>query len=218
MPRPEQFNQPLIFITMKPTTPNQKLPLFQLVIDDNDDLEGINAISLVEQPAIEIPFIMMGKDTQPVKFAIASQEKQILFGPVLVPGQPIYRRNFTIDGDANVFFSADDVEKIVQKFFRQKNEGNVNLEHALSVDGAVLYQSFISDKENGIDPKQFADLPDKTFFVAYKVYDEDLWQSCKEGIFTGFSLEGFFDSVHIKNMIQPTDEQILQRLIDMLEI
>jgi hypothetical protein len=211
----------------KPTTDNKKLPLFQLVIDDNDDIEGINAISLVSEPAIEVPFIMLAKDNAnsvPLKFAIASQEKRILFGPVLVPYDPktgqgtlIYRRDFNVEGDANVFFSADDVEKIVQRFFHQRNDQNVNLEHALAVDGATLYQSFISDKENGINPKQFEDLPDKTFFVTYKVYDDDLWQSCKAGVWTGFSLEGFFNSILIKNKKQLTEDEVLQKIYDLLE-
>ncbi len=200
--------------------PKKKLPLFQLVIDDNDELEGINCISLVSEPAIEVGWVAMSKEPKEIKFEVSDKEKRVILGPVLIPGKPIFRKDFTVDGDADVFFSAEDVEKIVQKFFRQKNESNVDLEHTLQIDGAVLYQSFISDKENGIDPSQFKDLPDKTFYVAYKIYDDDLWNSIKEGVFTGFSLAGFFDSIQVKQSKEKTDEELvleLQEVVNDLE-
>jgi hypothetical protein len=198
----------------RPTTKNKKLPVYQLVINKDEEIEGINAISLVADPAIEVPFLAFSND---VKFEIESEDQQILFGPVLIPGQLIYRSNFELGEDANVFFSAEDVEFIVQTFFKNNNERNVNLEHSLAVEGATLYQSFISDKENGINPKQFENLPDHTFYVKYKVYNETLWQSCKNGEFTGFSLEGFFDTIHISNSREYTNEEIMERIIKLLE-
>jgi len=213
--RLEQFNNP-IFIIMKKEN-KKKLPVYRLIIDPHDDVEGIDAISFVTEPAIEVPFLKFAYEREPLKFAIADEDQQVILGPVLIPNKMIYRKNFEGNEEANVYFAPEDVELIVQKFFKQKNEGNINLEHSLVVDGgAYLYQAFISDKENGINPKQFEDLEDKTFFAKYKVTDPDLWQSVKEGVFTGFSLEGFFNSIEIKQSVQLSDEEILQKVIELL--
>lgn len=200
----------------KKDSKKKKIPVYQLVIDDNsEEMEGMTAISLVSAPAIEVGWVAMSKE--PVKFEVQDQEKRVILGPVLVPGMEIYRKDFDGNPEAYVFFSADDVEKIVQKFFQQGNEKNVTLEHALSISGGFLYQAFLSDKEHGINPSQFADLPDKTFFAAYKITDDDLWQSIKDGIFTGFSLEGFFDSLLIKQSRELTDYERLKRLLALFE-
>ena len=206
------------------TKVKKKLPLYKLVIND-ENKEGIDCISLVSDPAIEVPWIAMHKqnESHEIQFAVDNVEQQTILGPVLIPGIPIFRRNFTIDEngvgqDAEVYFDAEDVESIVQKFFKMQNESNVDLEHnGLKINGAFLYQSFISDKANGINPKQFADLPDKTFYAKFKVVDPELWTSIKQGVFTGFSLAGFFDSIPIKQSMDKTEQELLYELYDLLE-
>ena len=61
----------------------------ELLIDDEMELMGIQAVSLVEFPAIEENFIFFGKD----KYVLAKvdQEKRILVGPALIPDKMIPR-------------------------------------------------------------------------------------------------------------------------------
>jgi hypothetical protein len=78
------------------------MKLIELILDEAMALTGIDAISLVEHPAIEEDFIAL--NTQRVEFATQSEEKRILMGAALVPNKPIFR----MDGEEEfyVYFSA----------------------------------------------------------------------------------------------------------------
>ena len=65
--------------------------IIELILDEAEELMGIQAISIVESPAIEENFIAM--NSQEVQFAKQDEEKRILMGAALVPNKPIYRRN-----------------------------------------------------------------------------------------------------------------------------
>ena len=65
--------------------------ILELVIDEEAELYGIDAISLVEQPAIESDFIAM--NSQLLQFKTQDEEKRIVMGAALIPDKPIYRRN-----------------------------------------------------------------------------------------------------------------------------
>ena len=65
------------------------MKLIELILDETMALTGIDAISLVEHPAIEEDFIAL--NTQRIEFATQSEEKRILMGAALVPNKPIYR-------------------------------------------------------------------------------------------------------------------------------
>ena len=67
------------------------MKIVELILDENDELNGIEAISIVEKPAIEEDFVAL-KDVEEVKFAKLDEDKRILLGPVLIPNKPILRR------------------------------------------------------------------------------------------------------------------------------
>ena len=65
--------------------------IIELILDDELELNGIEAISVVENPAIESDFIAL--KSQDVKLAEVNAEKRLLMGALLIPNKPIYRRN-----------------------------------------------------------------------------------------------------------------------------
>ena len=81
--------------------------IVELVIDENDDVSGIEAISVVESPAIEEDFIAL--KNQEFKLAEVDKEKRILMGAALVPNKPIYRRSG--EDEYYIYFSKDTVRK-----------------------------------------------------------------------------------------------------------
>ena len=84
------------------------MKFFELVLDEEKLLHGIDAISIVEHPAIEEDFITMSKD-QKMEFKEVDQEKKILMGAAMIPDKPIYRR----DGDEEyyVFFTKETIRR-----------------------------------------------------------------------------------------------------------
>lgn len=166
-----------------------ELPLLQMSVDDSVDI-GIKCMSLVGSPAIQVGWIAFS-ETQ-LSFAIESEEERIVFGPVLIPNQKIYRKDKQL-GEYNVTTTADNIRKIREKFFKSQNTTAVNTNHQGEAVQAYLMESFISDSKKGIQsPKPFESLPDGTWYVGYKIEDEQIWNDVKSGKFMGFSLEGTF--------------------------
>lgn len=155
------------------------------------------------------------KQIDKAKFTFKSDnEKRIISGPAMIPDQPIYRRSE--DGEEyNVIFRKPTIEKIVSKYFKQQNTANFNLQHkkSLLAQGVYLIESFMIDEERGIKaPKGFEDLPDGTWFISCKVDNDEIWDDfVKEGVFKGFSVEGFFME---KQVIETKSEE--SQLLEML--
>ena len=93
--------------------------IIELILDENDDLTGIEAISVVENPAIEEDFIAL--KSEEVKLAEVDKEKRILMGAALIPNKPIYRRSG--ENEFYIFFSKDTVLKASQLYLKKGNQG-----------------------------------------------------------------------------------------------
>ena len=64
--------------------------IVELVIEK--DLDGIDAVSLVDAPAIEENFIALNKAYK-MDLAKVDSDKRILMGAALIPNKQIYRKN-----------------------------------------------------------------------------------------------------------------------------
>ena len=58
------------------------MKIVELIIDENDELNGVEAISIVENPAIEEDFVAL-KDKKPVQLAEVDKEKKNINGCVI---------------------------------------------------------------------------------------------------------------------------------------
>lgn len=200
---------------------NKKLPLFELTVDDsNDNNTGISCISLVEKPAIEVDFLKFAEEKVVQKFAIQDKDMQIVSGPIMIPGILIFRNDSR--GQYYVTATKESIYQMVQKYARTQRPTNVNLEHGQdgAAPGCYLFESFVIDGSRGIvAPKEYADLPDGTWFGSMKIEDPEIWASVLDGTFNGFSIEGFFDLVPKVQMsaIPMNDMQILNLLSQLVE-
>ena len=85
----------------------EEIKVIELIIDEENEISGIDAISIVDDPAIQEDFIMLS--SQEVKLAEVDQEKQILMGPALIPNKKIYRKNG--EDEYYIYFSPETVRK-----------------------------------------------------------------------------------------------------------
>ncbi len=168
------------------------MKIIELVLGDNDELEesGIDAISIVESPAIESDFIAL--KNQEIKFAEISKEKKILLGALLIPNKPIYRRGD--DGEYYIYFSRNTVSKASQKYLTMGKQNNSTLEHSKALEGLSLVESWlVEDKVHDKSVKYGLDVPIGTWMGAVKVNNEEIWNEyVKTNKVRGFSIEGFF--------------------------
>lgn len=184
--------------------------LIELIIDDNEDLQGVEAISIVENPAIESNFVAL--KTQEIKLAEVDSEKRILMGAVLIPEKPIYRRNG--QDEYYIYFSKETVNKASQLFFKNKNQQNWTLEHSKQIEGLTVVESWIvEDTQKDKSALYNLEVPVGTWMASVKVDDEQMWNEfVKTGKVKGFSLEGYFaDKLESKKELSKelTEEEIL---------
>ena len=145
-------------------------------------------------------------------FKTVDQERRIVSGALMLADTPIYRRD-DIYGEYQVVFTPDTIEKIVNKFFKNGNQANVNGMHNQNfvIDGVYMFESFIIDKSRGIKaPKGFENIPEGSWFGSFKVDNEQIWNDyVKSGVFKGFSVEGMFNQ-----SLTPTEDfsEVMQAL------
>ena len=188
---------------------NEK-PLLRLEINVEED--GVNIISLVEFPAVERNFIQLSKE---VKLSLNDEKKELL-GVALIPDMPIYRRDE--QGEYYIVFSAESIRKIAIDFYKKLNVNMADVEHNHNIENGITYfQSMIIDKEQGICPKAFKDLPNGTWIVGCKIDNINVWDAVKNGTVKGFSIDGIFhpEQEERMNKQRPTMDT-LEELFDFL--
>jgi len=168
------------------------MKVFYINIDEMDGT-GIDAISLVDVPAVQRNFLCFGEE-KPVKLNF-DDSKHIITGVVCLADTPIYRYNEKY-GEYYVVFTKETIQKMVEKFARMDLFKQVNLQHddEKFVDGIYMIESYIVNSERGIAPVEFADIPDGSWVASYKVDNEELWKEIVNGNkLNGFSLQGLFN-------------------------
>lgn len=184
-----------------------KLPIYNLEINEDDQDTGVNFVALVDSPAIERNWVAFNKEQ---KF-IANEDKQIITGPLMIADLPIFRRD-KILGEYYAVFTAETIEKIVNKFFKSGMIHNVNLMHdnKQQVKGAYMFESYIINRERGINPPTgFDGVSDGSWFGSFKVENQDIWKRIKDGEFKGFSIEGAFDHLFYVDKEQNKIKEII---------
>lgn len=183
--------------------------LIELIIDETDKLSGVDAISVVSQPAIESNFVAL--KSEEIKLAEVSNEKRILMGAVLIPEKPIYRKNG--EDEYYIYFSKDTVNKASQLFFKNGNQSNWTLEHNKEIKGLTVVESWIvEDTQKDKSAIYNLSVPVGTWMASVKVEDDTIWNEyVKTGIVKGFSLEGYFaDKLEEKKQLSKQPDLVEQ--------
>ena len=103
----------------------KKFEIIELLIDETKVEMGVNAVSVVESPAIEESFVALNEHK--IELKEVDNEKRILMGAALVPNKQIYRR--VKDKEFYIFFSEDTIRKASELFLMRSNQNNATIEH-----------------------------------------------------------------------------------------
>ncbi len=180
------------------------MKIVELILDEEQLLSGVQAISIVEHPAIESDFITLSKE-QEVKLAEVDSEKRILMGPALIPNKTIFRSNG--EEEYYIYFSIDNVRKASELFLKKGNQNKSTLEHNFELEGLSVVESWIVESEKDKSQAYGLSVPEGTWMVSMKVYNDDVWNSyVKTGKVKGFSIEGYFaDKVNMSKQLTLED-------------
>ena len=187
--------------------------IYELLIDENEDYSGVQAISIVENPAIQSDFVALA-DEKPVILARTNEDKRILMGAALIPDKPIYRNQ---DGEEfYIYFSKETVAKAAEMFFKKSNHQNATLEHQQPIEGMTVFESWIVEDPNFDKSKKYGlDVPEGTWMVSMKVDDESIWtDQVKNDKVFGFSIEGSFANALRKEVAHPLPSMLSDQKLD----
>jgi hypothetical protein len=177
-----------------------KRPIYEMQIDMLDADNGIQAISLVSSPAIQEGWVALSEQHK-VELKVIDSVKQVVTGPVLIPGQLILRIDESTGEEYDIMFPAETVAKAAELYMRRQQNLNATIEHKVSTQQVEFYESWISvdskkDKSAVLLGKEY---PVGTWFVSAKITDSELFsEAVMTGKLTGFSLEGLFSEKLIK--------------------
>ena len=186
--------------------------IIELILDEAEELMGIQAISIVESPAIEENFIAM--KSQEIQFAKQDEDKRILMGAALVPNKPIYRKNG--EEEFYVYFTKDTIRRASEIFLQKGNQNESTLEHNVKLNGLSVVESWIIEDDVQDKSRKYGlNLPVGTWMVSMKVNNEDVWQNyVKNGKVKGFSIEGYFvDKVNLKSELSTIEEEEAMQML-----
>ncbi len=164
--------------------------IIELILDEEQEDAGVEAISIVESPAIEEDFVALKSDE--IKLAEISADKKLLMGALLVPNKPIYRK--TGKEEYYINFSKETISKASQLYLRNGNQNNSTLEHQHELSGLTLVESWIvEDKEKDKSRLYNMNVPVGTWMGTVKVNNNEVWNEyVKTNKVKGFSIEGYF--------------------------
>lgn len=166
---------------------DKKIPLYEIIVDENDLDSGFIRNSFVEQPAVEYNKFAFNKH-QAFNFS-SDDDEQKFMGVSILADVPIYRR--TPDGfEFNVVFKPKTIKTILGKLTKENKRNEVVLYHNSGepVEGVYMVESFISEKSRVSSP--LFDVPDGSLITTYWVPDREQYLELKNNPkFNGFSIE-----------------------------
>jgi hypothetical protein len=191
-----------------------KMEIIELLIDENKIESGINAVSVVESPAIEENFVALKKHE--VELKEVDGEKRILMGAALVPNKQIYRKNG--DKEFYIYFSEETVRKASELFLMRANQNNATLEHEKKMlDGMSVVESWIiEDEKQDKSAKYGFNLPKGTWMISMKVNNDEIWNKVKAGEVKGFSIEGYFVDKYEMSLQETEDDRLINAIRDLI--
>jgi hypothetical protein len=194
----------------------EEIKLVELVIDEDSDFAGIQAISIVDEPAIEEDFVALA--SHEIKLAEVDKEKKILMGAALIPNKKIYRSNG--EEEYYIYFSEDTVKKASELFLTKGNQNNSTLEHEIELNGLSVVESWIVEDEKQDKSRKYGfNVPVGTWMVSMKVNNDEIWDNyVKTGKVKGFSIEGHFVDAIKYDKEEEEALSLLEELTDVLDV
>jgi len=190
-----------------------KLDVIELLIDETKIEEGIDAISLVEYPAIEENFVALSK--QQVHLKTIDEEKRIIIGLALIPDLEIYRKQG--DYEYNIVFSKETVRKASELYMKRLKVHNSTLEHKEKTDGVFTIESWIvEDTKNDKTNIYGLNANIGSWAVVQKVENDDVWNDIKLGKYKGFSIEGIFSEREELSKELTEEETLIEQIKQVL--
>jgi len=195
------------------------MDIVELIIDENNKDIAIDAVSLVEFPAIESEWIFMSKqDKNNLSLAKIDEHKRLIIGAALIPNKQIYRREE--DKEYYVYFSEATIKRASELYLMSNNQSSATYEHREDITGITAVESWIvSDAKMDKSNLYGLNLPKGSWVLSMKIDNDKIWNDILSKKVRGFSIEGFFlDKMAALSKPVETTKDILTALAEILKV
>lgn len=188
-------------------------PVFLVNVDADDCT--ITTISLVDDPAMELPMYCFDKEI--VSFSMQDEMQHNIISCIVRTDYPILR--LTADGNPYyIVFNKETSKKLCQKLMKDGFQQCISLDHnGKLIEGIQLQEVFIKDSNRGISPVGFEEAAEGSLFGVYHITDDELWKDCIEGRFGGVSLESYIDLQKFNKIDNKKTKNIMSKIKDALK-
>ena len=185
-----------------------------------DDECGIQALSLVEHPAV-LSKVERFAENDKIQY-FKDDLKHNITGLIIPADRPIYRNNGT--EEYYIVFEKDTIVDFSTKMMKDGTMNFFNWEHSDdTISGIECIELFIKDSERGITPAGFDDVEEGSLFGTFHISNDDVWDKIMDGSY-GISMECIFSrfsetiapSTEISTEIS-TEDKLEEKVIDNIE-
>ena len=186
------------------------MKLYELVVDNWED-DGVFALSLVSDPAIEVMGTYFNKD----KVLFKELEEQGLFAaPILIPEKRIMR----VDGKGEmyeVYLSKETIRDLAHMYLKNKFQDSVTIEHEEEVENVTLVESWISETAMKDKSKDYGiNVPAGSWLGVFSIDNEEIREKFRNGEIGAISIEGIF--THLEKVEKNNFSKIMEKDVDEL--
>lgn len=171
---------------------SKEIPTYELYIKDIDT-QGLVAMGLVEEPAIEQDFVFFNKQNLN-KYEMAQSFENKIVGPALIPNKKIIRQD-QFGSLYNVNFSVDLVKELAHNFLKESKQHLTTEQHDHPINGVFMIESWIVENEQDkIYTKYNYDINNVklgSWCIMYQVENQNVINKIKDKKIKGFSIEAY---------------------------
>ena len=191
------------------------IPVFLVNVDDPGC--SISTMSLVGDPAMDIPMVLFSEAKPKMNFSIQDESQKNILTCLVRTDFPILR--LTEDGDPfYIVFNKETSKKLAQRLMTDGMQQNISLNHnGKLIDGVILQEVFLKDTSLGINPIGFEDAGEGSLMGVYHITDDALWKDCIEGRFGGISIESYLSLENFNKIDNKKTKNIMSKIKDALK-
>ena len=171
---------------------NPLIKIIELFVDEEQDAI-LQSISVVDKPAIEREFMYFSEEGRKLLYFQEDGDQRIVISPAMIPDKMIPRKEK--DGSIYyVFFSKETIAKAAEYLMKYNKQSHSNINHQrIYSDDMYVMESWIKESDNDKSTDYgFGDLPVGTWFVKFRIMNDEAWAKIKSGELKGLSVEGDF--------------------------
>lgn len=187
-----------------------------IVYDVQDEIMGVQAISLVDEPAIMSNFIYLSEEKK-IKLSNVDTERKMVYGAVLIPDMHILRIDKQTGEEYYISFTKECIMQAAHMYLKKNLLHNHTLQHEAAVTGLTVVESWIKESEQDKSTHFGLNVPVGTWVAGVKIDNEAVLEQVKEGNVKGFSIEGMFSAATEELTKHISEDLLMQELEELLK-